>query len=184
MKSRTFRLRDSAESFTEFHDIVAGVWPNMQETNPTSSTNSSSGNDTEMCVKCNSEKYDGDKTQVSTKNTSHTPGVNIIGNTSNTDVSNQLKTRIPTEIYVSQRNVKSGEISREASIEPKLSVEIRDTDTHIHSDGTRTSSGICMIGLHCCGPLTPAMLHLFGTKPQLKSLVCLSCCYHSMTVQG
>ncbi len=185
MKSRTFRLRDSVESFTEFHDILASVWPNTQtENNPTTSRNSSYGNDTEMCVKCDPENHDDDKTQVSTKNTSHTPGINITGNTSNTDVSNQLKTGIPTEIYASQRNAKSGEISREAGIEPKLSVEIRDTDPHIHSNETRTSSGICMIGLHCCGPLTPAMLHLFCTKPKLKSLVCLSCCYHGMTVQG
>ena len=48
----------------------------------------------------------------------------------------------------------------------------------------RSVDNICMIGLHCCGSLTPAMLDLFLLCPRLKSLVCVSCCYHSMPVNG
>ena len=48
----------------------------------------------------------------------------------------------------------------------------------------RSVDNICMIGLHCCGSLTPSMLDLFLLCPRLKSLVCVSCCYHSMPVNG
>ena len=40
-----------------------------------------------------------------------------------------------------------------------------------------------MVGLHCCGDLTPTVLRLFasGFHPSLRSLVLLSCCYHKMS---
>ena len=43
---------------------------------------------------------------------------------------------------------------------------------------------VCMIGLHCCGPLTPTMIELFLHSENIRSLVCVSCCYHSMPVDG
>lgn len=42
----------------------------------------------------------------------------------------------------------------------------------------------CMIGLHCCGDLTPTMLHRFVDCPWITSLVCVSCCYHRMAYDG
>ena len=42
-----------------------------------------------------------------------------------------------------------------------------------HHDGTQ-------VGLHCCGPLTPALLSLFPTLPMAPALILVSCCYHRM----
>ncbi|WAR27584.1 hypothetical protein MAR_013288 [Mya arenaria] len=39
---------------------------------------------------------------------------------------------------------------------------------------------VCMIGLHCCGDLTPTMLEHFVNTDWITSLVCVSCCYHRM----
>ena len=49
---------------------------------------------------------------------------------------------------------------------------------------TQTVDNVCMIGLHCCGPLTPTMIELFLHCDSVKSLVCVSCCYHSMPANG
>ncbi|XP_045184754.2 uncharacterized protein LOC123542814 [Mercenaria mercenaria] len=39
---------------------------------------------------------------------------------------------------------------------------------------------LCMVGLHCCGDLTPTMLKHFVELDQITSLCCVSCCYHRM----
>ncbi|KAK6986103.1 protein RRNAD1-like isoform X1 [Biomphalaria glabrata] len=39
---------------------------------------------------------------------------------------------------------------------------------------------VCLIGLHCCGDLTPAMMSFFHTVTCVRSLCCISCCYHKM----
>ena len=39
----------------------------------------------------------------------------------------------------------------------------------------------CMVGLHCCGDLTPTMLKAFLHTPHVTCLVSLSCCYHRMS---
>lgn len=54
-------------------------------------------------------------------------------------------------------------------------------------DGPRASpggGGTCMIGLHCCGTLTPTMLRAFSQSARLSALVLVSCCYHAMPVNG
>ena len=48
----------------------------------------------------------------------------------------------------------------------------------------QNARGICLIGLHCCGSLTPTMIKLFVSTPQIHSLVCVSCCYHSLQQAG
>ena len=57
-------------------------------------------------------------------------------------------------------------------------------EKHGHAVQNRSVENICMVGLHCCGPLTPAMLDLFLQSPSLKLVVCVSCCYHSMPLNG
>ncbi|XP_078579621.1 methyltransferase-like protein 25B [Branchiostoma floridae x Branchiostoma japonicum] len=42
--------------------------------------------------------------------------------------------------------------------------------------------GTCMVGLHCCGDLCPIMLKMFTSVERLRCLVCVSCCYHGMSV--
>jgi len=43
-----------------------------------------------------------------------------------------------------------------------------------------------MVGLHCCGDLTPAILKLFANQvhPSLSVLVVVGCCYHKMSRKG
>lgn len=42
---------------------------------------------------------------------------------------------------------------------------------------------VCLVGLHCCGDLTPAMLTQFSQFDQCTAMVCMGCCYHRMTQQ-
>ncbi|XP_014667519.1 PREDICTED: uncharacterized protein LOC106809081 isoform X2 [Priapulus caudatus] len=46
--------------------------------------------------------------------------------------------------------------------------------------GDGHSGAVCMIGLHCCGDLTPTMLKVYAEMPEIRALVCVSCCYHKM----
>lgn len=43
-----------------------------------------------------------------------------------------------------------------------------------------TGPRVCMVGLHCCGDLTPTMLKCFQELDCIRSLCCVSCCYHRM----
>lgn len=43
---------------------------------------------------------------------------------------------------------------------------------------------VCMVGLHCCGDLTPTMLKCFRDLDCIRSLCCISCCYHRMKFNG
>ena len=43
---------------------------------------------------------------------------------------------------------------------------------------------LCLIGLHCCGDLTPTMLKLYAKMPQFAAFVNFSCCYHKMSLKG
>ena len=42
-------------------------------------------------------------------------------------------------------------------------------------------SGACLVGLHCCGDLTPDLLDIFLQCPQFQRLAVVSCCYHRMS---
>jgi len=39
----------------------------------------------------------------------------------------------------------------------------------------------CLVGLHCCGDLTPQLLKLFTKIETFSSLMLVSCCYHKMS---
>ncbi|KAJ8306713.1 hypothetical protein KUTeg_015754 [Tegillarca granosa] len=43
---------------------------------------------------------------------------------------------------------------------------------------------VLMIGLHCCGDLTPTMMDYFLKLDIVKGLCCVSCCYHRMNFDG
>ena len=43
---------------------------------------------------------------------------------------------------------------------------------------------ICMVGLHCCGDLTPTMLKFFSRCENIGAIVCVSCCYHRLETSG
>ena len=38
-----------------------------------------------------------------------------------------------------------------------------------------------VVGLHCCGDLTPRTQELFLSHPSLRHLVLVGCCYHKMS---
>ena len=49
-------------------------------------------------------------------------------------------------------------------------------------DSLKGDLRVCMVGLHCCGDLTPSALTLFThhSLPSLTALVLVPCCYHKM----
>ncbi|KAH9499041.1 hypothetical protein Btru_005493 [Bulinus truncatus] len=51
---------------------------------------------------------------------------------------------------------------------------------NFHPHGSSDLPRVCLIGLHCCGDLTPALLSLFHSASCVQSLCCISCCYHKM----
>ena len=48
-------------------------------------------------------------------------------------------------------------------------------------DSEEESVRFGLIGLHCCGDLTPIMIKLFLTFEELKMISVVSCCYHKMS---
>ncbi|CAH1252241.1 RRNAD1 [Branchiostoma lanceolatum] len=56
------------------------------------------------------------------------------------------------------------------------------TDVFNRNNDVERENGTCMVGLHCCGDLCPTMLKMFVSVERLKCLVCVSCCYHGMSV--
>lgn len=49
------------------------------------------------------------------------------------------------------------------------------------NDVTKSDVYRCLlIGLHCCGDLTPAMLKVYSEADFVRGLCCVSCCYHRM----
>lgn len=45
-------------------------------------------------------------------------------------------------------------------------------------------SRVCLVGLHCCGDLTPSTLKQFSDIEQCRVLVCVGCCYHRLSMNG
>lgn len=61
---------------------------------------------------------------------------------------------------------------------------------HLKIDGSQeclqrlsslTSEKSCLVGLHCCGDLTPQLLKIFSKIDQFSSLMLVSCCYLKMS---
>lgn len=45
----------------------------------------------------------------------------------------------------------------------------------------QSKGGVCLVGLHCCGDLTPSTLRQFCRLRECQTLVCMSCCYHRLS---
>ncbi|XP_025084221.1 uncharacterized protein LOC112558162 isoform X3 [Pomacea canaliculata] len=61
--------------------------------------------------------------------------------------------------------------------------ESRCTLTSIPCMKTNIEKGgrkVCLIGLHCCGDLSPVMLKLFLYAEFIGAIILVSCCYHKM----
>ena len=44
----------------------------------------------------------------------------------------------------------------------------------------RVSCNVLMVGLHCCGDLTPTMMRYFSRLQFIRGFCCVSCCFHRM----
>ncbi|KAM8974331.1 putative methyltransferase-like protein 25 isoform 2-T2 [Pelodytes ibericus] len=53
-------------------------------------------------------------------------------------------------------------------------------DTELHDIITDFKEAI-MVGLHTCGDLAPNTLRIFTTKPEIKAVCSVGCCYHLLT---
>lgn len=40
---------------------------------------------------------------------------------------------------------------------------------------------VCLVGLHCCGDLTPSTIKQFCALDECKVLICMGCCYHRLS---
>ena len=81
-------------------------------------------------------------------------------------------------IYTKSLNLKTGSTEIEETLEDNLS--LKKDRTEFKDTGPR----VCMVGLHCCGDLTPTMLKCFQELNCIRSLCCVSCCYHRMKFDG
>ncbi|XP_066270916.1 methyltransferase-like protein 25B [Branchiostoma lanceolatum] len=69
-----------------------------------------------------------------------------------------------------------------SSLQQSPSKDQNQTDVINRNNDLEREDGTCMVGLHCCGDLCPTMLKMFVSVERLKCLVCVSCCYHGMSV--
>lgn len=81
---------------------------------------------------------------------------------------------VSSDSYDSQRRDNRTDRSKDNYLNNKD--EIVDTIEHVPT--------FCMVGLHCCGDLTPIMLQNFTDLDHITSLCCVSCCYHRMNFNG
>ena len=68
----------------------------------------------------------------------------------------------------------------ETQIPHKLHKNETDSSAQSEMEKGGDSLRVCLIGLHCCGDLTPAMLRLYHRVSFLRAVCCVSCCYHKM----
>jgi len=60
-------------------------------------------------------------------------------------------------------------------------LKIDDSQECLQKLSFLTSEKSCLVGLHCCGDLTPQLLKMFTEIDQFSSLMLVSCCYHKMS---
>ena len=68
----------------------------------------------------------------------------------------------------------------EMQIPHKLLKNETDSSAQSETEKRGDSLRVCLLGLHCCGDLTPAMLRLYRRVSFLRAVCCVSCCYHKM----
>eukprot|EP01127_Copromyxa_protea_P020965 TRINITY_DN7094_c0_g1_i1.p1 TRINITY_DN7094_c0_g1~~TRINITY_DN7094_c0_g1_i1.p1 ORF type:complete len:437 (+),score=90.21 TRINITY_DN7094_c0_g1_i1:385-1695(+) len=67
-------------------------------------------------------------------------------------------------------------------------IQSADSGDHVTSvepaNGDRApkkTKNVGIVGLHCCGDLTPTILRLFCNNPGIRSLMVVGCCYYAMS---
>ena len=64
------------------------------------------------------------------------------------------------------------------------SAKFTNTAQQMSSDSDSENCRVCLVGLHCCGDLTPSTLQQFSSIDECKVVVCMSCCYHRLSTDG
>ncbi|KAK7466607.1 hypothetical protein BaRGS_00033406 [Batillaria attramentaria] len=85
----------------------------------------------------------------------------------------QCKHSCPADLHMRSPDGGEGHSVSSCTDEVTITKE-RETDAVNHS------LRVCLIGLHCCGDLTPALLRLFERVEFIRAVCCVSCCYHKM----
>lgn len=76
---------------------------------------------------------------------------------------------------------RSNKMNCQTTIDAKNDGHNNESDDIPCGIGENFKIPICLVGLHCCGDLTPNILRYFNEScPFSGLLICVSCCYHSM----
>lgn len=73
---------------------------------------------------------------------------------------------------------------------PSSTSDCSQTSDHISCRSRRSSSGrdtdrrFLLTGLHACGDLTPTMLRVFTSCPDVQGVASVSCCYMKLSTAG
>lgn len=62
-----------------------------------------------------------------------------------------------------------------------VNLKIDDSEECLKKCSSLVDSKSCLVGLHCCGDLTPQLLDIFTKTERFSSLMLVSCCYHKMS---
>ena len=151
----------NGESRRRDHDIDFKNWSDMEQTSDFQDTNS-----TNQSTSSSSAAFDENTSncnQHNKGNSSYLGLNNWEGNSSDLGLNN------------SQRN--SSDLGLNNS-------ESNSSDLSLNTRGDVCYPAVCLIGLHCCGDLSPVMLRYFTQLYCIKAVCFVSCCYHRMAVSG
>ena len=127
------------------------------------------------------------------------PKLGAVGTHRNFLVSNKICNETVSETdksILNQNSIKNDVVKylETASIDKKCAIsksDIMETlESNLKLNGNKsidfddTRPRVCMVGLHCCGDLTPTMLKCFRELECIRSLCCVSCCYHRLKFDG
>jgi len=81
----------------------------------------------------------------------------------------------------SERAEKRKDINKSHNFDT-VHLKIDDSQECLKKLSSLTHEKSCIVGLHCCGDLTPQLLNIFTKIEQFSSLMLVSCCYHKSTI--
>ena len=59
---------------------------------------------------------------------------------------------------------------------------VNNNDNNYEGEEEEEEERLALIGLHCCGDLSPAIIKLFSESKKSKVLLCISCCYSKLSL--
>ena len=153
IKNITFELRDSEQCMAEFRAVIEQCCKEFSDTDSSSKVkfNSKDSEETE-CGGC--------KSMPGACNWDTLDDKNIQQCEANRCLQDDLNMQQPSETNGSECNSRVPD----------------DCDITME----RMSCNVLMVGLHCCGDLTPTMMQYFSKLQFIRGFCCVSCCFHRM----